>query len=226
MNNKQQNKLKMLEAVQEYFANENAAFSQNIPLQERINTFNTILLQLQNHASVQSTDTTAHTEIKDANRENLIKHIIVYSNAASVYFSDKNSALAKQFKVSKSKLLRQTGVELKAFCNSIYEALSTHAEVLNPQYVTSQDLLTLQEKINLFDAKTFDKTTAKGKTQNATEFIKKDLKSIGSEVEKIDQLMLQYTLTDEQLYNKYRIARKISDLGKGGKQNKDTPPEK
>ena len=224
MNNTQQNKLRMAEAVKLFFSTDSSAFSQNIPLEERITRFTSILNDLQNHVRIQATDTTAHTDLKDANRESLIKHIVVYSNAASVFFSDKNSVLAKQFKISKSKLLRQTGIELKAFCNNIYDALNSNLDVLNPQYVTPQNLLTLQEKINLFDAKTFDVSAAKGDVQNATEFIRQDLKNIAAELKKIDQLMLQYTLTDNELYNRYRIARKTADLGKSSKPNKDTPP--
>jgi len=226
MNNTQQNKLRMAEAVQLFFTTDSSAFSQNSPLQDLIANFSSLLESLQNNVRKQATDTTAHTDLKDANRESLIKHIIVYSNAASVYFSDKNSVLAKQFKISKSKLLRQTGVELKAFCNNIYNALDTNIDVLNPQYVTPQNLVTLQEKINLFDAKTFDVSTAKGDVQNATESIRQDLKSIASELKKIDQLMLQYTLTDNELHNRYRIARKTANLGKSSKQNSSLPPSK
>jgi len=125
MTNTQQNKLRMAEAVQLFFTTDSSAFSQNSPLQDLIANFSSLLESLQNNVRKQATDTTAHTDLKDVNRESLIKHIIVYSNAASVYFSDKNSVLAKQFKISKSKLLRQTGVELKAFCNNIYNALDT-----------------------------------------------------------------------------------------------------
>lgn len=84
--------------------------------------------------------------------------------------------------------------------------------------------MTLQEKINLFDAKTFDVSTAKGDVQNATKSIRQDLKSIASELKKIDQLMLQYTLTDNELHSRYRIARKTANLGKSSNQNNSLPP--
>lgn len=223
MTNKQQNKLKMAEAVQQFFIDESSVFSTNIPLQECTTSFQKLVQQLQDYAVIQATDTTAHTEIKDINRDSLIKHLVVYANSASVYFSGKNSSLAKQLKISKSKLVRQTGVELKALSTNIYDILNENINLLDPQYLTSQDLNTLLEKINLFNAKAYDISIAKGDTQNATKLIKGNLKNIGIELEKIDQLMLKFTITNEDLYSRYRIARKTLDLGKN-KVSKNTSP--
>jgi hypothetical protein len=223
MTTKQTNKLNMIKTVNAFFVQEQAKFSTNTPLKTRIATLASQTAQLEIHADAQVTDTTADTAIKNNTHTQMIEHTVVFANAAADYFSDKNSPLEKQLSISASKLKRLSGVEAKIYCTKLYNVINENIAVLNPNYVTTAEAASLLVKINLFDAKTYDANLKIDTTQNATDFVKQDFQNITKSLLGIDRLMKKYSLSNKELLGKYKISRKIMDLGSRKAETTMTP---
>jgi hypothetical protein len=213
MTTKQINKLTMNKTVNVFFEDEKDKLTANIPLQYKIVLYSAETALLEKHGDAQATNTKGKTAVKNHLHDTMIAQTIAYASPAAAYFADLNSPLESQLAVSKSELTKMAGAEVKILCNKIYEILRDHSAVLSPDYVTLAEINQLSNSVAQFDAKAYDAFLSKDNTQNASKLIQIAFKNITISLKSIDRLMKKYELTDNELYNKYRLARKIPNLG-------------
>lgn len=222
MNTKQSNKLEMAKTLQQFFALENAKFASNNPLSLRVAELSIIITRLSEIADIQSTDTTAHTDLKTDAKAAMINFTVAYANSASDYFDDKDSPLAKQLTTSKSKIKNKSGVEAKIYCQKLYNLVNENKANLNPDYITNSELQEWQLAITNFDAKSYDAGTSIDITQNATDDLENEFVKLGVCLSKIDRLMKKYDILNPSFHGNYKRSRKTSDLGI--RHQSETPP--
>ncbi len=213
MNTKQSNKLNMAKTLKQFYSVEQGKYAGNNPLTTRISELDTIVSNLDALAEIQATDTTANTNLKTDAGTLMINLTVAYANTAADYFDDKDSPLAKQLTISKSKIKNMTGVEAKIYCQKLYGIVKENTDDLDPDYVTASEAQDWQAAINNFDAKAYDAGVHIDTTQNATQDLEKEFKKLGTCLNKLDRLMKKYDVLNQSFYGNYKISRKTSNLG-------------
>ncbi|MCD0480322.1 hypothetical protein LPB90_17940 [Chryseobacterium sp. LC2016-29] len=94
---------------------------------------------------------------------------------------------------------------------------------LDPDYVTTAEMQEWQNAITNFDAKAYDAGLSIDTTQNATRELDEEFKKLKQCIAKIDRLMKKYDILDLSFYGKFKISRKVSDLGT--RHENELPPE-
>lgn len=211
----------MAKTLKQFFSVEQEKYTGNNPLTARISELNTIVSNLEAVAEIQTTDTTANTDLKTDARTLMINLTVAYSNTAADYFDDKDSPLAKQLTTNKSKIKNMTGVEAKIYCQKLYGIADQNKEDLDPDYVTAAEAQEWLTAINNFDAKAYDAGVSIDTTQNATKDLENEFKKLGNCLSKLDRLMKKYDVSNHSFYRNYKISRKTSDLGT--RHNTDIP---
>lgn len=224
MTTKRSNRLNMAKTLRQFFSADQAKYAGNNPLTIRIAELNTIVENLDNLATVQTTDTTANTSLKTDARTLMVGLTVAYANTAADYFDDKDSPLSKQLTRSNSKIKNMTGVEAKIYCNNLYTVVSNNIGNLNPNYVTASEASQWLTAINNFDAKAYDAGVSIDTTQNATQDLKIEFKKLETCLLKLDRLMKKYDILDPSFHGNYKISRKTSDLG--ARHTNETPSQK
>lgn len=214
----------MAKTLRQFFSADQAKYAGNNPLTIRIAELNTIVENLDNLATTQTTDTTANTNLKRDARTLMVNLTVAYANTAADYFDDKDSPLSKQLTTSKSKIKNMTGVEAKIYCNKLYTVVSNNIGNLDPNYVTASEAGQWLIAINNFDAKAYDAGVSIDTTQNATQDLKIEFKKLETCLLKLDRLMKKYDILDPSFHGNYKISRKISDLGT--RHTNETPSQK
>lgn len=105
----------------------------------------------------------------------------------------------------------------------MYKLVADNKVSLSPDNVTAAELQEWQDAITNFDAKAYDAGLTIDTTQNAPRELDEEFKKLKQCITKIDRLMKKYDVLNLSLYGKYKISRKISDLGTRHKN--DLPPE-
>ncbi|MEG1592724.1 hypothetical protein [Chryseobacterium sp.] len=224
MTTKQSNRLNMAKTLRQFFSADQAKYAGNNPLTIRIAELNTIVENLDNLATTQTTDTTANTNLKRDARRVMVNLTVAYANTAADYFDDKDSPLSKQLTTSKSKIKNMTGVEAKIYCNKLYTVVSNNIGNLDPNYVTASEASQWLTAINNFDAKAYDAGVSIDTTQNATQDLKIEFKKLETCLLKLDRLMKKYDILDSSFHGNYKISRKTSDIGT--RHTIETPSQK
>lgn len=224
MTTKQSNRLNMAKTLRQFFSANQAKYAGNNPLTIRIAELNSIVENLDNLATVQTTDTTANTSLKTDAKTLMVGLTVAYANTAADYFDDKDSPLSKQLTTSKSKIKNMTGVEAKIYCNNLYTVVSNNIGNLDPNYVTASEASQWLTAINNFDAKAYDAGVSIDTTQNATQDLKIEFKKLETCLLKFDRLMKKYDILDSSFHGNYKISRKTSDLGT--RHTNETPSQK
>lgn len=223
MTTKQTNRLEMAKTLKQLFSVEQAAYAENNPLIVRVSELNTFIENIDVIAGVQNIDTTANTALKTNAKALMINLTVAYANTAADFFDGKDSPLSKQLTTNKSKIQRLSGVEAKIYCDKLYKLVADNKVSLSPDYVTAAELQEWQNAITNFDAKAYDAGFTIDTTQNATRELEEEFKKLKQCITKIDRLMKKYDVLNLSFYGKYKISRKISDLGTRHKN--DLPPE-
>lgn len=203
----------MAKTLKQFFSVEQAKYTGNNPLETRIAELDIIINNLNTLAAIQATDTTANTDLKTDARTAMISLTVAYANTAADYFDDKDSPLAKQLTINKSKINKMTGVEAKIYCNKVHSVVNENITDLDPGYVTASEMQEWLEAINNFDAKAYDAGVSKDTTQNATQDLEEEFKKLSLCLKKLDRLMKKYEILNRSFHGNYKISRKTSDLG-------------
>lgn len=203
----------MAKTLNQFFSDEQLKYKGNNPLITRIAELNTIVSNLEALAAIQTTDTTANTDLKANARGLMIDLTVAYANNAADYFDDKDSPLAKQLTTNKSKINKMTGVEAKIYCGKLYTIVTENTALLDPDYVTASEMQSWLTAINNFDAKAYDAGVKIDTTQNATRELELEFKNLSACLRKLDRIMKKYDILNRSFHSNYKISRKISDLG-------------
>ncbi|SKB90213.1 hypothetical protein [Chryseobacterium balustinum] len=223
MTTKQTNRLEMAKTLKQLFSVEQTAYAENNPLTARVAELNTLIGNIDGIAGIQNIDTTANTSLKTNAKARMINLTVAYANTAADFFDGKDSPLAKQLTASKSKIQRLSGIEAKIYCDKLYRLVAGNEVNLNPDYVTTVEMQEWQNAITNFDAKAYDAGLSIDTTQNATRELDEEFKKLKQCIAKIDRLMKKYDILDLSFYGKFKISRKISDLGI--RHENELPPE-
>lgn len=213
MTTKQANRLEMAKTLRQLFSAEQSAYANNNPLSARVAEMNGLIDNIDSLATIQSIDTTANTSLKTNAKMLMTNLTVAYANTAADFFDGKNSPLAKQLTTTKSKIQRLSGVEAKIYCNKLYTIVAENAVNLDPDYVTATEMQDWQNAITNFDAQAYDAGVTIDTTQNATKELDAMFKKLKQCITKIDRLMKKYDILNPSFYGKFKISRKISDLG-------------
>lgn len=223
MTTKQTNRLEMAKTLKQLFSVEQAAYAENNPLIARVAELNTSIEQIDAIAGIQNIDTTANTSLKTNAKTLMVNLTVAYANTAADFFDGKDSPLSKQLTANKSKIQRLSGVEAKIYCDKLYTIAADNIVNLNPDYVTAEEMQEWQNAITNFDAKAYDANVSIDTTQNATRELDEGFKNLRQCITKIERLMKKYDILNPSLYGKFKISRKISNLGIQHKNQ--LPPE-
>lgn len=213
MTTKQTNRLEMAKTLRQLFSAEQAVYAINNPLNVRVAEMNGFIDNIDSLATIQSIDTTANTSLKTNAKALMTNLTVAYANTAADFFDGKNSPLAKQLTTTKSKIQRLSGVEAKIYCNKLYTIVADNAVSLDPDYVTATEMQDWQNAITNFDAQAYDAGVSIDTTQNATKELDAMFKNLKQCITKIDRLMKKYDVLNPSFFGKFKISRKISDLG-------------
>ncbi|MGO4709171.1 hypothetical protein AB4Y90_08640 [Chryseobacterium sp. 2TAF14] len=148
---------------------------------------------------------------------------VAYANTAADFFEGKDSPLSKQLTTNKSKIQRMSGVEAKIYCDKLCKIVAENTVNLDPDYVTAAEMQEWQNAITNFDAKAYDAGLSIDTTQNATRELDEMFKKLRQCITKIDRLMKKYDVLNPSFHGKFKISRKISDLGT--RHENQLPPE-
>lgn len=184
---------------------------------------NTLIENIDGIAGTQNIDTTANTSLKTNAKALMINLTVAYANTAADFFEGKDSPLAKQLTANKSKIQRLSGVEAKIYCDKLYKLVAGNEVSLNPDYVTIAEMQEWQNAITNFDAKAYDANLSIDTTQNATQELDEEFKNLKQCITKIERLMKKYDILNPSFYGKFKISRKISNLGT--RHENELPPE-
>ncbi|MFL9835644.1 hypothetical protein [Chryseobacterium terrae] len=213
MTTKQSNRLEMAKTLKQFFTAEQPVYANNNPLNTRVAELNTCIENINTIAGVQSVDTKANTSLKTDAKILMTNLTVAYANTAADFFDGKGSPLSKQLTTNKSKIQRMSGVEAKIYCDKLYQLVAENAVNLDPDYVTAEEMQEWQNAITNFDAKAYDASLSIDTAQNATRELDEVFTKLRQCITKIDRLMKKYDVLNSSFHGKFKISRKISDLG-------------
>lgn len=214
MNNSQQNKLNMYQAVE-------AVLDSNKPVWESLPGFVTAVGDVEANiatiaglAQVQSARSGAAAE-KGAVLESLLDSATQIAGATRAgAVIGKDYELATKANFSRSELARGRSSEVVSRCRNVWTVANDNLDVLGAFGVTASKLTTLKKRIDDFETSQprprQDRANSSAATQTLPELFKQTDEILSG---CLDGLIVQFQATDADFVNAYQTARKIVSVG-------------
>jgi high-affinity Fe2+/Pb2+ permease len=171
---------------------------------------------------------TGKLEVRDEAEDVLVELMVQGSSSLTAFASSsKNIELYEKAKIKKSVLHRLRGNELLLKAKSTLTLLQQYADQLVPFGITAELITSFEQAISSFEAASAN--VDKGFSGRSGARLSVNEAFDESDViikDQLDNLMESVKKIDLQLYNEYKVARVIHDLG-GGRDTKkggQTPP--
>ena len=226
MRTNQKNKLHMFNSVAAKLAENITKLSFLSALPAALQRFNQTVQLIEAKETERSDQTTGKLEVRDEAEDVLVELLVQVSSSLTAYASSSNNTeLYEKAKVKKSELHRLRDTELLLKAKSIQALAQQYSEHVVPFGTTAEILTAFQQAIPAFEtaAGNVDKgfagrSGARISVYDAFDEADAILK------DQIDNLMESVKKVDYQLYNEYRAARVIHDLGGSRDTKRQIPP--
>jgi hypothetical protein len=212
MNNPQQNKFNMYQAVSAVLESHKPIWTALTGFSAAVDDLETNLSTIASLAQVQAARSGAAAE-KNAALESLLdaaQQIAGATRAGAVV--NKDAELAAKADYSRSDLARGRAGEVVARCRNLWSAANDNVDVLGAFGVTTGKLTTLKKKIDDFESSQPRPRQDRANTRAATRTLP-DLFEATDEIlnDCLDGLVVQFKSGDAEFYNTYTTARRIVD---------------
>lgn len=215
MNDKQENKLTMYEAVTSLLDANTAKTSSMSAFATTLDSFKDILDAISEKNILKNTATAGKTTLKNQNQADLIASAVPIAGALFALGTATNDPRIQALgDIKKGDLLKLRDTELTDVVTSIKNLADGYAAALAPYGVTPVAITALDTKINSYSTSiggkdsSFSTKVAAGKVlpelfDDADSILK----------DQLDRMMEMFAPTDQQFYLEYKSAREIKDLG-------------
>ena len=223
MNQRQTNRLNMIESVAAYLSANSENVSQAAGLGEALDRVKALAGDIRSKANEKVNSTTGKTTRKRLSGEELTKQLLKVSSGLFLWASKNNDTEAKEISsLSKSEFTRQRDAEKLNTAKRIYDA--ANGKDLAFAMVTAEDISKLDELITAFKTDIDNFNSGKSKGIAAGKSLDELLnETIGIIKDEMDKYMIQFEFTLPEFYNGYKSSRVIWD--KGGRQKVEAPVE-
>lgn len=224
MNNPQQNKFNMYQAVKVVLESHQPIWASLPGFSTSVDELDTNITTIASLAQAQSARSGAAAE-KNAALESLLDaaHQVAGATRAGAVVS-KDAELAAKVDYSRTDLGRGRAGEVVARCRNVWSAANDNVDVLGAFGVTAGKLTTLKKKIDEYETTHPKPRQDRANTRAATRTLP-DLFAATDEIlnDCLDGLIVQFKESDADFYNEYFSARRIVNAPGVRKASGTTP---
>jgi hypothetical protein len=227
MNDKQENKLTMYEAVTALLDANTAKTSSMSAFATTLDSFKDILTALRKKNILKNTATAGKTTLKNQHQAELIASAVPIAGALFALGTATNDPRIQELgDIKKGDLLKLRDTELSDVVTSIKNLADGYAAGLVPYGVTPVAITALETKLTSYSTSVGGKESSFS-TKVAAGKVLSDLFDDADGILKnqLDRMMEMFAPTDQQFYQEYKSAREIKDLGHRFDDDDDTPPD-
>ena len=225
MTDRQENKLSMYLATNAVLGANNTTWAGVPAFVISQGLFNDKISAISKARQIQETETTGVTEDKAQAREAAVVKATVVAAGVFAYASfEDNNTLKEQVNYSPSELRRSRDTILADRLRLIFNTANDNAAAILDYGISAADLIELDDLTTAYEELLQSPRQAIGERSTAKQELEQ-LFTDGDKIlkEQIDKLMELYRTTEVTFYNKYKSARVIIDLGKGGGSDPEEP---
>ena len=227
MNDKQENKFTMYEAVTSLLDANTAKTSSMSAFATTLDSFKDILVAISEKNIQKNTATAGKTTLKNQQQADLIASTVPIAGALFALGTATNDPRIQALgDMKKGDLLKLRDTELNDVITNIKNLADSYAAALVPYGVTPVAIAALETKLTAYDAALGSKE-ASFSTKVAAGTVLSDLFDDADAIlkDQLDRMMEMFAPTDQQFYLEYKSAREIKDLGhRFNEPTEPTPP--
>jgi hypothetical protein len=227
MNDKQENKFTMYEAVTSLLDANTAKTSSMSAFATTLDSFKDILAAISEKNIQKNTATVGKTTLKNQQQADLIASTVPIAGALFALGTATNDPRIQALgDMKKGDLLKLRDTELNDVITNIKNLADSYAAALVPYGVTPVAIAALETKLTAYDAALGSKE-ASFSTKVAAGTVLSDLFDDADAIlkDQLDRMMEMFAPTDQQFYLEYKSAREIKDLGhRFNEPAEPTPP--
>ena len=217
----------MIGALCSFYDEHKAAFTEDTGVADQFSDVKAIYKEIGLNIRVTSEGTKNKVVSKDVSREAMIKATLVTAGSIYSYAVDKNNIeLLKFSDINSSKFNRLRDSEVPLYCETIVNKADELGSELDNYSSSVEKRNAVRAMIDDYMNKFSSVNTGKGSKKTANQTIILLMNKADKKIKGLDNLMLQYEKTNNELYLEYKAARVIYDKGgsRGDNGNDDSTP--
>jgi len=205
--------LKMFLEVSNFFDIYKDIFGDNKILKKHYNNLDELIADLRKYIAKQEIDTTGYAVAKRKVKAELTKQVYGLSASIRTFAVDTNNdPLFNEFDTSLTSIKRFKDVDILNYAGTILAKLTEYEEQLKPYGLTPEELVNLGSRVEDYKKLLLQPAEQRKEKAVATAKIKKLISAILRLLKySLDNDMMQYQDTQEDLYQKYLNLREIDD---------------
>ena len=223
MNQRQTNRLNMIESMTAYLTANSTIVSGPAGFGESLDKVKTLASDIRTKENEKSNATTGKTSKKRQSGDELAKQLLKVSAALFLWASKNNNTEIKEIaSINKSIFNRLRDADKLNTAKRIYDA--ANGKDLAFTAVTADDVTQLDTLVTAFKNDIDNFNSGKSKSIAARKSLNEMLdEAVNIIKDELDKYMMQFEISQSEFYNGYKSARVVWD--KGGRQKVEAPVE-